>query len=99
MLSPKTVELLTKKLLASLLDECGATNASEGEMVLNKLVAIATQSVETLVGHKSSLDMLEGIRDSAIANHELTKLMAVDVDLNVDINVKSTLFAAASHIH
>ena len=49
MLSPKTVELLTKKLLASLLDECGATNASEGEMVLNKLVAIATQSVETLV--------------------------------------------------
>ena len=43
--------------------------------------------------------MLEGIRDSAIANHELRNLMAVDVDLNVDINVKSTLFAAASHIH
>lgn len=67
--SHKDAELIAQKALFLYLNKVGATSAVDAQMAINKLVAVATQAVETVADHEASIDMLDSVKASAQMKH------------------------------
>ena len=63
-------EFLVQQMIKQLLNKAGVETVSDAEKVLNKLVAVATQSVETLIDHDTSISMLNGVIGASEAKHK-----------------------------
>ncbi|MDH1472598.1 hypothetical protein [Shewanella sp. GD03713] len=72
MISAKETDLLAQKLITIFLKDVGVNSASDAQKALNKLVAVATQSVEVVVDHNAALDMLDGVRAAAQTRQYIT---------------------------
>ena len=72
--SHKDAELIAQKALFLYLNKVGATSAVDAQMAINKLVAVATQAVETVADHEASIDMLDSVKASAQMKHRASSL-------------------------
>ena len=62
MLSHKEAGHLASRSISDYLTAIGAMSAADAQLALNKLVAIATRSVEEVSGLTAALEMLDGVR-------------------------------------
>lgn len=67
--SNSQTEILAEKAIALFLKTSGATSAADAQRALNKLVAVASQAVETVVGYDAAIDMLDGVKMSCELKH------------------------------
>ncbi|HBC3404755.1 TPA: hypothetical protein KDZ97_005009 [Vibrio parahaemolyticus] len=67
--SNSQTEILAEKAIALFLKTSGATTAADAQKALNKLVAVASQAVETVVGHDAAIDMLDGVKINCSFKH------------------------------
>ncbi|EPR7484061.1 hypothetical protein MKR81_26495 (plasmid) [Vibrio campbellii] len=72
MFTAKQAEILAQQAISLYLKNVGADSAAEAQKALNKLVAVATESVEVVVDQGAALDMLDGVRAAAQTRHHVT---------------------------
>ncbi|BDP33299.1 hypothetical protein P3602_20890 [Vibrio parahaemolyticus] len=82
--SNSQTEILAEKAIALFLKTSGATTAADAQKALNKLVAVASQAVETVVGHDAAIDMLDGVKINCSFKHT-SNALAVSAPRHLNI--------------
>lgn len=74
------VEKIAHKNVLRLLAESGANSSEEAILGLTKLIAVATESLATLVDHETSIEILDGVKSSAQFKYQ-SKSLAIQPDV------------------
>ncbi|MEF1300564.1 hypothetical protein QTO17_01365 [Vibrio owensii] len=72
MFTAKQADLLAQQAITRYLKDVGADSAADAQKALNKLVAVATQSVEVVVDQDAALNMLDGVKAATQTRHHVT---------------------------
>ncbi|MEZ9699732.1 hypothetical protein AB4455_10170 [Vibrio sp. 10N.261.46.E12] len=68
------VEKIAQKNVFRLLAESGANTSEEAVLALTKMIAVATESLATLVDHETSIEILGGVKSAAQFKHQSNNL-------------------------
>lgn len=75
-------EELAKKAIDLFLTVVGANSVADAQLALNKLVAVATDSVQTLVDVDASVFMLDSIKANALLAQKANHYQALNAHKN-----------------
>ena len=91
MLNNKQTNSLAMKTISNFLKDVGAMSASDAQLALNNLVAVAAQSVELVVDSNAALDMLDGVKVSAQMRQSMAPVNLCNTSPNVFMVAPTTV--------
>lgn len=86
----KITETIAQKNVLRFLAETGAKTTEEAVLAITKLMAVATESIATVADHETSIDILDGVKASAVFNQQ-AKTVTIQSDVVVTHSTPTTM--------